>query len=73
MITEQINWQTTEAQAKRMTNDQLVFAIADAKSALACAEEFDRAGMIGNTGKYSDQIHVYNTELQRRQKITKKK
>jgi hypothetical protein len=54
--------------ARRMTVEALRYSIQDAREALAAAEELDRAGYRANPGKYMDQIHVYISELHKREK-----
>jgi len=63
---ETINWELETRRAKRMSVDALRWSIKDAREALDCAEQMERAGYANNAGKYADQIHVYNEELNRR-------
>lgn len=71
---EMCNHKTVAARARRMSIAELLFAISDATAALACAKQFEEAGMGGNTGKYMDQLSIYRGELAKKQKaITKRK
>lgn len=63
---ESIDWKMEEQRARKMSVEALRWSIRDASEALACAEEMQRMGFPSNAGKYADQIHTYNRELNRR-------
>jgi hypothetical protein len=63
---ETVNWELEAKRARRMSVEALRWSIQDARAALDCAEQMERAGYANNAGKYADQIHVYNEELNRR-------
>jgi hypothetical protein len=71
-MVESINWEFETSRARRMTVESLRWSIQDAREALDCAEEMERAGLANNAGKYADQIHVYNAELNRRLQVGKR-
>jgi hypothetical protein len=65
-MVEKINWELEAKRARRMSVEALRWSIQDAREALECAEQMEREGYIANSGKYADQIHTYNAELNRR-------
>lgn len=64
---KQIDFKAKKAQAKKMTTEQLEWAINDCKEAIDCFPEGEKAGY------YQDEIHVFAAELQKRRKQEKNK
>lgn len=59
-----INWNQKQDAAKKMTTNQLVWAISDC---VATAEAMGSAPMMGkDAGYYMDEASVYRTELAKR-------
>jgi hypothetical protein len=66
-----LDWDATEARAKTLPNDALLYSIADCLAASRAAAQLEKAGTLGyeakSEGYYHDEISVYRRELKRRQ------
>jgi len=65
---KQLDWTATADRASRMTDDELIFAIADCIKAGIAALDLERAGhrVMKSQGYYSDEGSVYVAEQKKR-------
>jgi len=69
---KQLDWAATADRASRMTDDELIFAIADCIKAGLAALDLERAGhrVTKSQGYYSDEGSVYYAEQKKRKNST---
>ena len=66
---QQIDWNAVQARAKKMSDDELEYAIRDCRAAAAAMGREPRAGK--DQGYYDDEASVYSAELSKRKKSGK--
>ena len=68
------DFELLKRKARRMSIEGLLWSASDAWEAARCADKMERAGCVGSGktgGFYRDEASVYETELRKRQEVTR--